>query len=385
MKAIRIPSTITIAPFNDPVWEMPVLGRTLKIVQEEVLSACGFDCVKEANEVSLFFADNIWFTSSLIQEFWAQCPKEGGQLAITGPFLEYTRPLQGFDSDADIVRLPIYKAAGSSHREEREQLPLIVVTLNAREHESPALHPAFEGISDVKIPATDRMAHTIQHWFHIHRVNMLALIAMGEGHRRAYEEASWLGKAWSILNVLVRARSFNSFRIASALNVLGKGTKIHPTAVLEACVVEEDVEVGPFAYVRGCYLAKGAKIQEHAQVHASVVGPGAIVGRGAMCRMNVLMRGAWISRGQGLQGSVVGRQAFLAVGTTVLDVSFGRPIHVAHHGKEVSTQTQFLGACIGHEAKIGPHVRIGYGQEVPNGTFLTDESVPIVRDRTITP
>ena len=381
MKAIRTASRVTIAPFNEPVSQLPVLGRSLETIQREVLASCGFECVDASVGECLFFSDNVWFTSALVKEFWARCPVEGGQLAIKGPFLDYTRPLQGFPDGEQIVGLPVFRARGTTTEQERLALPKVVVELDVRVHQSPKGHLAFEGITDVAIPVTDRMVHTIQHWFHVHRINLLALIALGEGHRRSYERAPWWHKFWTILTILARARSINGFRIASSLNQVGQGCKIHPTAVLEACIVEDDVEIGPFAYVNGSYLAKGAKVQEHAQVHASVIGENATVGRGAMCRMNVLMAGSLVSRGKGLQGSVVGRDAFLAVGTTVLDVSFGTPIHVSHNGVQVSTETQFLGACIGHEAKIGPHVRIGYGQEVPNGVFLVDESVPVIRDR----
>ena len=57
------------------------------------------------------------------------------------------------------------------------------------------------------------------------------------------------------------------------------------------------------------------------------------------------------------------------------DLSFGGPIKVTHKGQRVSAETRFLGSCIGHRAKVGPRVRIGYGEMIPNDTFIVADPV----------
>ena len=48
------------------------------------------------------------------------------------------------------------------------------------------------------------------------------------------------------------------------------------------------------------------------------------------------------------------------------DLSFGAPVKVLHRGERVSSGTHFLGAAIGHRARVGAEVILGYGAEVPN-------------------
>ena len=57
--------------------------------------------------------------------------------------------------------------------------------------------------------------------------------------------ASWDGAAWTAL--------------ARALLPIPKSARIHPTAVIEACIIGEGVEIGPFACVRGSVLGDGCK------------------------------------------------------------------------------------------------------------------------------
>ena len=98
-----------------------------------------------------------------------------------------------------------------------------------------------------------------------------------------------------------------------------------------------------------------------------------------MVRMCLLLERALVSKCFGAQASVFGRDAFVAVGATLYDLSFGGPIKVSHNGKRVSSETRFLGSCIGHRAKVGPHVRIGYGEMVPNDAFLVADPQTVVR------
>jgi acetyltransferase-like isoleucine patch superfamily enzyme len=91
------------------------------------------------------------------------------------------------------------------------------------------------------------------------------------------------------------------------------------------------------------------------------------------------MEGAMLSKTQGVQASVFGRDSFVAIGATFFDFSFGKPIRVLDRGKRVNSGTRFLGSCIGHRVKIGPHVRIGYGQTVANDSFIVADPNSVLR------
>jgi len=140
--------------------------------------------------------------------------------------------------------------------------------------------------------------------------------------------------------------------------------------VVEASQIGDGVEIGAFALVRGCIVGDGAKIEDYAHASVSVVGAGARLGRTCMFNFSVAYPGAFVSAGGGWQMSLFGRDAFVAMTASGYDLSFGAPIKVEHHGNIVSAETHFLGVCLGHRAKIGAHVRMGYGMAVPNDAFV---------------
>ena len=376
---MRIAVGRSIHPFDDSPQQLPVLDRTLAECQQQVCEELGLELVERNADRTLIIGDHTWFTTAILRRFLETCPPDGGRLAISGPFLEYTRPLQELEPEP-CVGMPVYiSPTGETTLETLNALPLVEVDLAVRMHEPELDHVVFRGLADEAIPVTDRMIHTVEHWSHLHRVNLLALMAHGEGLRREYEARSWWRKLWFGLQILLSARSLNRFAIASALTRKGRNCNIHPTATVEACQLGDDVEIGPYAVVRASWVASGVKIQEHAQVNLSVLGEDSVVGRGAMVNLCVLMKRAMVSRGFGHQASVFGRDAFVAVGSTLYDLSFGSEIKVSHRNRRVSSGTRFLGSCLGHRALIGPHVRIGYGESIPNDTTLVGDPTKVLR------
>ena len=367
-----------VDPFGEAPGELPVLGIPLRIVQEQALALCGVEMVEKTEGPVLLVGDHTWFTAALIRAFLKKCPPSGGRLAISGPFLQFTKALQS-GATTDPMAFPIYWSPQGASAEVLEKLPLVELDLEARMHEGTSSHPVFQGVADQPIPVTEMMAHTVDHWLHVHRVNLLALMALAEGQRLSFERSGWFGKLWKMFGVLLKARSFRETRIAAALTQQGPNCRIHPTATVEASILGSGVEIGPYAVVRGSHLGSGVSVQEHAQVHLSIIEDGAIVGRSAMVRMCLMMAGAMVSKCQGVQASVFGKQSFVAVGATLYDLSFGSPVRVMHHGERVSSGSHFLGVCLGHRAKIGPHVRIGYGESIPNDGFIVADPRTLVR------
>lgn len=371
LNAVRLPLGRPIAPFGDAPADAWVLGRSLADVQARALLDAGVTLGSPRDEPHLEFADHLWFTGPLVKRFLATCPATGGQLRIDGPFLDATAALQ----DLPDGRLPMWLVPSGRSRED---LPPITVDLGVDARPVPSQHPALDQADARPIPVTDAMAHTIAHWVHLHRVNLLALLALFEGERRRLA-ASWWRGLYAVVRILLRARSLRPHRLAAAIGERGTGAKIHPTAVIEASILGDDVEVGSFAVVRGCWVGDGAKISEQCRVAGSIIGERATVARGANVQLSVLLPGAWVSEGQGHQMCVFGRGSFVAQGVTTFDLSFGSEIEVAIGGARRSAGTRFLGSAIGHRARIGPHVRIGYGEAIPNDALLIGDPAAVAR------
>jgi acetyltransferase-like isoleucine patch superfamily enzyme len=257
--------------------------------------------------------------------------------------------------------------------------PDLRVDLALRPAETPVLHPAFAHAMRGTFATGTRLVHGVEHWSHVLRVNLLALVATAEEAKADFGAAPFWKRVLTVLGVLWRARSVQPHHIARALTRVGRNCKIHPTALVEACQLGDNVEIGPYALVRGCVIGDGAKIEEYAHASLSTIGAGARLGRTAMCNFSVLYPGAFVSAGGGWQMCVFGTDSFVAMTATALDLSFGKPVKVEHDGEVVSAGTHFLGVAIGHRARIGASVRMCYGAVVPNEAFLVAPSDDLLR------
>ena len=121
------------------------------------------------------------------------------------------------------------------------------------------------------------------------------------------------------------------------------------------------------------------RVEEHAIVNASVLAEGARVGKRGTANLCVLYPEAFISAGAGHQACVFGRQSFLAWSVTTYDLSFGQPIKVQKDGERVSSGVYFLGSAIGHRAKVGGHVKLGFGTELPNDAVVVGETDTVLK------
>lgn len=397
MIAVRVSTGRPLAPFGDDVGDAPVLNRPLREVQDAALVAAGLTRVEAAaaptSEPYLCFGDSTWFTPELIRRFvaaWAvnaSGAHQAARLCVTDPdFLRETGPLQpdvGGGTDGGGARRGRYflevRASGEVPGFEVGPGRDLIVDLALRHSPPNPPHAAFAHAYRGGVALGPAMVHEVWHWAHITRVNLLALAARAEEARAQWDHGGLLARLGLILPVLWRAKSLHPAPLARALLPIPRSAKIHPTAVIEACVIDEDVEVGPFACVRGSVLGRGCKIDAYASLNLAVVGARAQVGRGAMVNLCVLYEGAFVSSGGGFQMCVFGRDSFVAMTATMLDLSFGRTIKVDTPEGRGDTEGYFLGGAIGHRARIGAGVRIGYGVAIPNDTLLVAPSGDLVR------
>ena len=376
MKAFRLDTGTSVAPYGGPVGTLAVGGSTLAQCQEDALAEAGFTLVDAApsGEPYLVFSDRTWFTATLLKKMRAAGQ---GRLQIKhADWLAWTGGLQ------DGLGEGMYELAILEGSPSLSGLPVMTLDLTFHALELSEVHSSMKHAKAHDYVVSSSMAHQLDHWSHIVRVNKLVLANRVEEARDDWEAAGVLGKAWRILKILWKAKSLKGWRIAQALNEVGENVDIHPSAVVEFSVIGDGVSIGPHALVRGSILGDGAKIDSQANVNASIIGEGAKVGRQAHINLCTLFPRAMVSAGDGHQASVFGEDAFVAWGATMMDLSFGSSIKVERAGvgsERVDTGLHFLGAAIGHRAKIGHGVKVGYGVSVPNDAFIVDDS-PILKD-----
>lgn len=377
MKAVRLSCGRRIPPFLDPMSQVQVAGRDLESVQREELAAAGFEPVSEppADEPYLLYSDRTWFTREALVRFREQAQPPARLRVDHSTWLEACGPLQRWD-EPGLYELALLPAGADP---DFGQAPPVTVDLGFVDNPTPAPHPALVHATPESVPASDAAVFQIDHWVHILRANVVAKTAMIERSKRKFERSNPFSKALAVLKLVTRMRSLSEAGVRAALSRFGSGCKVHPTAVVEASVIGADVSIGPFAVVRAATIGKGVTIDEHASVNFSVVGEGANVSRRATLNLCVAYPGAHVAAGEGFQACVFGRDAFVAWSSTVFDLSFHQPIKVWDEGERVSSGEYFLGAAIGHRARIGGKVVLGYGAEVPNDGFVVGSADAVLR------
>ena len=168
------------------------------------------------------------------------------------------------------------------------------------------------------------------------------------------------------------------------LSKIGARCTIHPTAIVEACRIGDDVEIGAYAIVRGSVIGDGAQIEDGAHLHLSVLGARARIARQTAVFLCLLMEGAH-SASAVMQTCVLGRHAATVSDSWMLDVRVAevaegadgllpgrsQPVLVeagAGHPREgtfVDSGSRLLGCTVGHETMVAAGVVVAPGRSLP--------------------
>ncbi len=138
--------------------------------------------------------------------------------------------------------------------------------------------------------------------------------------------------------------------------VIGKGCRIHPTAVIEGPVfLGDDVRVGPGAYLRGgCWLGDGAGVGANVEVKHSILLPGS--------------RAPHLSY---VGDSILGSDVNLGAGSVLSNFRHdGRTIEIPSGDGRIDSGRRKLGALLGDGVRVGCNCVLHPGSIVGSGTSL---------------
>ncbi len=370
VRVASLPSTAVLAPFGEAAAGLPVLGGTLAGAQAAALAQAGVAAARGAG--TFVYGADTWFTATLAQRILAHGAPCRLRVAHED-WLRVVGPLSRDPAHPTIGVVP----EGAPPEALFDQPELEVD--GGFEPMKPALqHPAFAHAGGPLLSGL-AVAHDVEHWAHLVRLNGIALAALGRERAAQFGRQPWYRKLWAALGVLWRARGFGEAALGRALSRFGAGSKVHPTAVVEFCELGAGVVVGPGAVLRGVVAGDGAQFEAMAHVTASSIGARATVGRQAHVALCVLGEGAYVSSGVGHQATLFGRDSFVALGVCTFDLSFGKPISVDTPAGRQSAGTHFLGSAVGHRAKLGAGVRLGYGMAVPNDALVVAPAADVLR------
>ncbi len=243
---------------------------------------------------------------------------------------------------------------------------------------TPVVLPYKESVSTVPFPPvvdgkrTEQFAISesylcnVVHWVHVLRINLAAIPAWWLARLRGGAYVG--GVAWYAWRALcgfpwVGGRAQDSLRLVSWR------AKVHRSARVGLSIVRRGATIGALANVDSSVIGPGAHVGDGAQVYGSVIGPGAWVGRNAVVVGSLVYPGALAAQLL-MQVSLLGHESCAFSNSGFYDLNFSRNVRVAHRGQIVDSGSQFLGVCVGPEARVAAGVWVASGREIPRGAIV---------------
>jgi hypothetical protein len=372
----------TIPPLEAPGGDAWLLDRTVREHSRGLLAAAGLTVetvgsMAEAEAAaasrphgSIIVLDSVAFSPELLRRF-IRLFRAGDAPAIAAalPVAHTTERLAHIDG-LDAIRIddrPAFTA------------PLYAVAPGARVADArPALVPFYERVAQIRMPigmlGVDSMPLGISivwmcrvdHWVHIQRVNVLALMtAWSELGKRTS------GKLWYAWRIAIGA-PWTSGRLTTAIKRIHPKARVHHTAHVELSVIEEGAEIGPRAVVCNSWIGKNARIAAGAQVNSCVIGPDAMVADTTVIAAAVLYPRSFNGQSK-VQMCVLGEGAATLTGVFFYDVNFAQNIRVKHRGRVVDSGERVGGVCVGPWARVAGSVWVASGREIPAGALIIQD------------
>lgn len=352
---------------GDPLEEARVLDRPLRAWRHE--QARALEAPTTLRGPALLVGRDLWVSPGLRRGFLRAARSAGGAAP-----LRLVRPQGGPAATADpLRRLPrrdaqilfdlwyLPEGAEVSLDPGQEALPEALeqaagLDVEATTHEvSTTVDSGMEGAQDTALSITiaSVAAAPVGHWVELGRTNLLAIGTriLGAGPVRGVLTLLWAA---------LRAMSLNPFKILQKTTRRGKNCWIHPQAVVEGCVLGDNVKVDACAVLRGCVLGDNVKVGACAVAEYSVLGEGSELQKQATAVLSVVYPGARI--GGLLQLGVAGRGVRQKMGSFGTDMNLHGVVKVMSPQGLLPVDIGYQGVCLGHGCFVASGVWIAPGR-----------------------
>ncbi len=380
----------TLESLGDPVLDAPIANVPLSEQQRRLMERAGFELgtTDDPSAIDdgefLLFHDNVYISWPLLRRFLARARQEARsrpgcyRLALESSAFTAISAFTGEQPSArhderDVVLYGVFwvRRVGEGVWPLLAAAIPLVLDVRGKEITIP-FSSRIPTMPDQVVPITDHVVLELSSWVHLWLANLCAIVVALMEMARTPAWWPWLG--WRALLALATARSAAPYRLSSSLarHVVRRGRRcrIHPSAVVEASILGDNVEIGPQCVVRGSILGHGVRVMEHSVVDLSILGDGVIINQSGIVKLALAYPEAvftWIQTG------VIGQRAFLAGSFRPLDMKFSGTVKVRHRGRLIDTGMPFLGCCIGHRVLVSGMTRLEPGRAIPNDyRILTD-------------
>ena len=353
--AHRFPHSLPEESIVKNVSEIPILGKTLGELQDRAVKQSGGKWSTDG-VAQLWIREDVHVSHQAITLFLEKCrdSEKDVQWRAEGAVGGFVQEI-GFDDDTPMMVWLVEPDELDLERLNQSETLLIDV----KPFFLPI--PAPQGVEKdlVSLPLALEIVIPVGHWSQTLWGNLLSL---GPYLLRELVTDNTVKMIFRLGMAMVLSRSIDPQKIFLRIVQKGKNCNIHPSAVVEACVLGDFVTIGANAVVRGCILRDRAKVEDLAVVEGAVLSENAVVQRQGMVKYAVLSEGASVAGV--VQLGVLGRHAGVKRGGYLMDMNFGGLVQVQCNGVPKDAPLGLIGCSVGEDTIIGLGVAVAAGRAV---------------------
>jgi carbonic anhydrase/acetyltransferase-like protein (isoleucine patch superfamily) len=174
----------------------------------------------------------------------------------------------------------------------------------------------------------------------------------------------------------------------SKVVTIGKGTVIHPSAVITGpASIGENCHIGPGVLIDNCTIGDRVTIDDGCMLMFSSVGDGCFLPFRAGLYLTAVMENSIIAQNTCLQMCVIGRNSFVGAGNTFTDFNLveQKPIRAANIDGVLEDVGQVvLGSAVGHNCRIGSGMVMFPGRMIESDVVMIASPQRRVVSRNVT-
>lgn len=366
MNIYRIHSDFKLFGFQDSIGSSPVLQTSLSDYQEKVvtqknLKITDIDSKSALGNMqfpALVFHANCLFTSQFLEDalkYLETADKTQNiqyGLKLNENTLRFSLPTE---KNAETRKLsfffkanndPVYQYVELTGQEFEMKIPM----------PKQIVPPGYYSLSQSEVFAADIISP-----FHLLQANM------GLNMNRIIPNQKRIPK--SLREKWTKPNNFFAVLGLKLMNRKGKNCNIHPSAVVEGCILGDNVIVGANAVLRLSIIGSDTHISDSAVVTYSVIGERNYVSALNQLSFCLTYEDVFTIHGP-YQFSVFGRST--AVFATInCDIRLDeKTISIETSNGVINSEQHLLGIAYGHGSKVGASNIIASGRLVPNKTIL---------------
>ncbi len=370
-----------IAPFNQPARDLRVLNKPLWLWQRDLLSAYGEEpehTVNSFEEIpfeaveTVVYSDNLWFDHAFLEAFIEEVRGRGkpARAAFRSEDPAYLQQglrqlSRSYDQRGDLYYVDLWYFPQGVAR----QVEPVILSSDAQEIGYYSI-PSYlsDRNKDLVWWLPERAVCAIDTWVHVFFINIVFGV-FAEAFRSEQRSKNPMFRFQASLRSLIERKSVLG---SSAYVQVGKNCSIDDSTIFQGPVtIGDNVTIGPGCVITQCIIGSNVTLTHGNHLHMSVIGDDCFFPWGASAHFTVFMKGASAGNNSCLDMSVVGCDSYVGSGTIFTDFNLlPMPLTVTVDGEPVEIDMPVLGACVGHNVRVGSGLVVYPGRSIESDVVL---------------